>query len=110
MTLKKQEKQKSTKLKPADKVMDLGWVREIEEMIIRKDILFLKERYFKSVAGTARVFGVVPKVLGDFLKGNRMHDARYVEVLARLPEVQRLCKEADEYDAEKNFENLNFRI
>jgi len=110
MTLIKQEKQKSTKLKPADKVMDLGWEREIEEMIIRKDILFLKERYFKSVAGTARVFGIVPKVLGDFLKGNRMHDARYVEVRARLRKVQRLCKIADAYNAEKNFENLNFHI
>lgn len=104
----RKEIQKSTKLKPTDKVMDLGWEREIEELRLRKDILFLKERYFKSVAGTARVLGVVPKVLRDFLKGCRMHDARYVEVLARLNVVQRLCKEADKYDAAKNFQNLNF--
>ena len=96
----KKEIQKSTKLKPSDKV--------IKEMKLRKDILFLKERYFKSYVRTAEVLGVVPKVLRDFLKGAQMHDERFVKVLARFTEVQRLCKEADEYDAEKNFENLNF--
>jgi hypothetical protein len=100
MKLIKQEKQESIKFKPADKV--------IAEMKLRKDILFLKEKYFKSYVRTAQALGVVPKVLRDFLKGAQMHDARFVQVLARLTKVQKLCKEADKYDAAKNFENLDF--
>ena len=88
--------------------MDLWWGREILEMLIRKDIQFLKKRYFKSYVRTAKVLGVDLIVLADFLKGNRMHDASYVEVLARLSVLQRLCVEAVEYDPAKNFQNLNF--
>jgi hypothetical protein len=92
----------------ASKNDDLRCDKAIQEMKLRKDLLFLQKRYFKTIASMARVFGVGERVLTRFFHGSSMNEAGYKIISHRLTKVQKLCKEADKYDAAKNFENLDF--
>ena len=78
--------------------------REIKEMKLKKDLQFLKERFFKSDAALGRMLGVTGKVMGDWLKRNyKMHDSTYNHVLERVNLIKRAIKEVDKYDPEEFF-------
>ena len=78
--------------------------REIKEMKLKKDLQFLKERFFKSDAALGRMLGVTGKVMGDWLKRNhKMHDRTYNHVLVRVNLIKKAIKEVDKYDPEEFF-------
>ena len=78
--------------------------REIKEMKLKKDLQFLKERFFKSDAALGRMLGVTGKVMGDWLKRNhKKHDRTYNHVLVRVNLIKRAIKEVDNYDPEEFF-------
>ena len=78
--------------------------RQIKEMKLKKDLHFLKERFFKSDAALGRMFDVSGKVIGDWLERNyKMHDRTFNHVLKRLHLIKKLLKDVDNYDPEKFF-------
>ena len=94
-----------------DNKMQKKVIKQIESIKLRKDLQYLIKYYFYTNEAMAKALNRSPKVLRDFVKLNVMPQDRHFEKMkADIEYIKEQIKMAENYDAKKNFEDLNFDI
>ena len=77
-------------------------MKEIEQIMMRKDIEVLRDKYNIRILNLAKIIGLAEANLRNFMVGTTLIDRNHKKVKDGLLEVKQELKEAEEYQGFDN--------